>query len=168
MAALSFAALSHYDKPLADHKLLLVSREYYDAFVDKVMGRVLLGDSKALERRRTSPGAGQGEHKPHDLALAALFQQGITHLYGSADVPKDESKAVELLQQAAAGGHAEAQFRLGLCFRDGRGATRDEAKAAALLILNKHLQSQGVTKQQSYLTRNSKPGCLVAGLYFIN
>eukprot|EP00808_Paulinella_micropora_P009302 g58328.t1 len=24
--------------------------------------------------------------------------------------------------------HAEAQFRLGLCFRDGRGATRDEAK----------------------------------------
>eukprot|EP00808_Paulinella_micropora_P019298 g23839.t1 len=55
MAPLSFGALSQYDKPLADQELVVVSRDYYDAFVDKVMGRVLLGDSKAQERRRNRP-----------------------------------------------------------------------------------------------------------------
>eukprot|EP00457_Paulinella_chromatophora_P005242 gb/GEZN01005256.1/.p1 GENE.gb/GEZN01005256.1/~~gb/GEZN01005256.1/.p1 ORF type:complete len:589 (-),score=120.54 gb/GEZN01005256.1/:64-1803(-) len=124
-APLSFMELRHYDELLADHEIIDVSRDYYDAFIDKVLGRVFLAHSAVQDKQA-------GDSKVAHNEAASKYNQGLKYLYGSADVTKDSSKAVELLQEAAKMGHAEAQFRLAICYRDGLGVTKNEEKTAQL------------------------------------
>jgi TPR repeat protein len=53
-------------------------------------------------------------------------------------VEKDESKAGEWWHKAAAQGHAAAQCDLGWAYDNGRGVTKDSAKAVELYV-NPHL-----------------------------
>jgi TPR repeat protein len=45
---------------------------------------------------------------------------------------KDYAAAVELFREAAEKGNAKAKFRLGLCYQEGKGVGKDEARAALL------------------------------------
>ena len=52
---------------------------------------------------------------------------------------KDEKKAVEWYEKAAAQGYASAQYNLGVCYEDGQGVAKDEKKR----------QLSGMRKQRS-------------------
>eukprot|EP00808_Paulinella_micropora_P016340 g45868.t1 len=144
---LSFAALSHYDPALGDHQIIDVSRDYYDAFVEKVLGRVLIAASKQQMHSADSASLGK-EARSRLEAAAGTYRQALKYLYSSDDVAKDEARAIELLQEAADQGYAEAQFRLALCYRKGTGVSRDEKKAAALL---QAAADQGLSDAQANL-----------------
>eukprot|EP00808_Paulinella_micropora_P016352 g45882.t1 len=145
---LSFAALSHYDPALGDHQIIDVSRDYYDAFVEKVLGRVLIAASKQQMHSADSASLGK-EARSRLEAAAGTYQQALKYLYSSDDVAKDEARAIELLQEAADQGYAEAQFRgtllpqrhrhadaqanLVFFYQTGKGGLpRDESKARVL------------------------------------
>jgi TPR repeat protein len=48
---------------------------------------------------------------------------------GGTGIPKDEAKAVEWYEKAAAQGHAEAQNNLGVMYDKGKGVPQDQARA---------------------------------------
>ncbi len=48
-------------------------------------------------------------------------------------MPQSYERAAELLQQAAAQGHAEAQYNLGCLYYNGQGAPKDVARGVALI-----------------------------------
>jgi hypothetical protein len=55
--------------------------------------------------------------------------------------PKDEKSAASWFLKAAMQGHAEAQYRLGLCYLTGKGTPKDLLNAYALFeISGNHLQ----------------------------
>lgn len=53
---------------------------------------------------------------------------GVMYVKGEG-VPKDEAKAIEWYQKAAAQGNADAQFKLGMRYFSGVGVPKDEAKS---------------------------------------
>jgi len=59
----------------------------------------------------------------------ACFALGTRMVFGDEEIPVDLPKAHALLTTAAAGGVADAHFRLGKLYHDGAGVTRDYAKA---------------------------------------
>lgn len=62
----------------------------------------------------------------------ALFHQGLKHLHG-VDGPVDLQAAADLLRKAANGGHADAQYNLGMMYYKGHGVKSDDAEAFAWL-----------------------------------
>jgi len=57
----------------------------------------------------------------------------LSRMYADGDgVPKDEAKALELLQRSAEMGCHRAQYDLGIQYLFGKGVPRDDAKAASL------------------------------------
>jgi len=81
-----------------------------------------------------------GEWGAHLAALEAAAGQGdlkvqteLAAKYENAEgVPKDLQAANRLYCLAAKQGYAEAQFKLGWMYANGRGVTRDDGVAAAL------------------------------------
>lgn len=59
----------------------------------------------------------------------ACFELGARMLDGDDEIPRDLAQAQVWLEKAAAGGVADAHFRLGKIYHDGRGVPRDYAKA---------------------------------------
>jgi TPR repeat protein len=57
-----------------------------------------------------------------------LYTAGVAMLYGNG-VPKDEAKAVVLLQRAAGRHYPPALFQLAEAYANGRGVKKNEAKA---------------------------------------
>ena len=55
----------------------------------------------------------------------------IRYLNGDG-VAKDEKRAIKLLEQLAAHGHADAQCSVGICLVNGQGVAKDMGRAAAL------------------------------------
>lgn len=65
---------------------------------------------------------------------AGLTAWGLRYAHGEG-VGRDVTAAVRLLCKAARGGHAPAQYELGVMYMHGRGVARDDAQAAAWLGL---------------------------------
>ncbi|HWA25243.1 MAG TPA: tetratricopeptide repeat protein [Lacunisphaera sp.] len=59
----------------------------------------------------------------------ACFELGMRLLDGDEEIPSDPAQARALLETAAKAGVGDALFRLGKIYHDGRGVTRDYAKA---------------------------------------
>jgi uncharacterized protein len=59
----------------------------------------------------------------------ALFTMGTIHAAGALGATKDYAKGFELLSQAAAAGHIDAIYRVGLHYHEGLGVKRDYKKA---------------------------------------
>lgn len=76
---------------------------------------------------------------------AEAFERGFT-----AYEAGDYETAVKLYTQAAAQGHADAQFRLGVMYDAGAGVRENDAKAIALFT---QAAAQGDTLAQFFLTR---------------
>ncbi len=67
-----------------------------------------------------------GEYPPAMYYLSQFYHLGI-----GCDI--DEQKSLGMLKQSAAGGVAEAQYRLGLCYHNGDRLPQDLEKAARWL-----------------------------------
>ena len=67
--------------------------------------------------------------KQQQQQLEELYQTGLNYYFGRNVVKMDNAKAVEYFTQAAEGGHAEAQYRLGQCYMLGFGVSVDLQKA---------------------------------------
>jgi len=81
-------------------------------------------DREALRliQQAADAGSAEGNHR-----------LGLIHAQGLAGVPRNEAKAVELFERAAAVGHARAQINLGILYLRGQGVTRDLVQARAWL-----------------------------------
>ncbi|GHU35289.1 hypothetical protein AGMMS50256_30230 [Betaproteobacteria bacterium] len=80
---------------------------------------------------------------------AAQFRTGDMHYKGYyKGVPHDEGKALEWFRKSAAQGNADAQYMLGVMFRDGRGIARDPVQA---LVWLRQSAEQGKNEAQNDL-----------------
>ena len=63
----------------------------------------------------------------NDTTSEALYRLGLEYLTGndSLGIYMNEEKGVELIRQAAERGNAPAQFRLALCFSQGKRSSAD-------------------------------------------
>jgi hypothetical protein len=57
------------------------------------------------------------------------FRKGCSFATGTAGAAKDEREAVKWFRLAADQGHADGQFSLGVCHRDGTGVEKDDREA---------------------------------------
>ena len=89
--------------------------------------RVLLdrgADREGLRhiQRAADAGSSEGAHR-----LALVYAQGL------AGTPRNEARALELFEKAAAAGHTRAQINLGILYLRGQGVPRDLIQARAWL-----------------------------------
>src|SRR5260370_16622319 len=75
-----------------------------------------------LVQHAADAGSPEGAHR-----LALVYAQG------AAGRPRNDAKAVELFEKAAAAGHARAQLNLGILYLRGQGAAPDLVQARAWL-----------------------------------
>ena len=98
-----------------------------DANAEAWLGALLLDRGENREGLRTLQhaadlGSSEGLHR-----LALVFAQG------QAGTPRNDNRAVELFERAAAAGHRRAQINLGILYFRGQGVTRDLVQARAWL-----------------------------------
>jgi TPR repeat protein len=98
-----------------------------DVNAEAWLGAVLLDRGENREALRalqhaTDAGSSEGAHQ-----LALVFAQGL------AGTPRNDKKAAELFEQAAAAGHRRAQINLGILYLRGQGVTRDLVQARSWL-----------------------------------
>jgi TPR repeat protein len=91
------------------------------------LGAVLLDrganrDALRYIQRAADAGSIEGAHR-----LAIVYAQGL------AGTPRDEARALDLFQRAAAAGHTRAQINLGILYLRGLGVPRDIVNARAWL-----------------------------------
>ena len=98
-----------------------------DANAEAWLGAVLLDRGENREALRAlqhaaDAGSSEGAHR-----LALVFAQG------QAGTPRNDKKAAELFEQAAAAGHRRAQINIGILYFRGQGVARDLVQARAWL-----------------------------------
>lgn len=91
------------------------------------LGTVLLDRGRAREavpllQHAANAGSAEGAHR-----LALLYAQGAD------GVPRDDARALELFEKAAATGHVRAEINAGMFYFYGRGTAKDLVKARAWL-----------------------------------
>ena len=90
---------------------------------------------------------------------------GLAVRYEYAEgMPKDLQKAASLYCSAAKRGYAEAQFRLGWIYANGRGVKRDDAVAADLFAMAANSGHEHALKLLKYIPKRSDaqlPSCLL-------
>jgi TPR repeat protein len=122
------AAVTAYragDMPTAEAALRPMAAK--DADAQAWLGAVLLdrgNDREGLRyiQRAADAGSAEGAHR-----LALVYAQGL------AGTPRNENRALELFDKAAAAGHVRAQINLGILYLRGRGVPRDLVNARAWL-----------------------------------
>ncbi len=75
-----------------------------------------------LLQRAADAGSSEGMHR-----LALVYAEGL------AGTPRDERRAAELFERAAAAGHRRAQINIGILYLRGQGVPRDVVQARAWL-----------------------------------
>jgi len=70
------------------------------------------------------------------MATLTLHRLGLVYWEGESGVPKNEKKAVKLLQKAVKAGHQEAQLDLGTAYSFGLAGVKDPEKAIELFRKN--------------------------------
>ncbi len=98
-----------------------------DADAEAWLGAVLLDRGLARDalrhiQRAADAGSNEGAHR-----LALVYAQGL------AGTPRNEVRALELFEKAAAAGHTRAQINLGILYLRGLGVPRDVVNARAWL-----------------------------------
>lgn len=98
-----------------------------DADAEAWLGAVLLDRGLARDalrhiQRAADAGSSEGAHR-----LAIVYAQGL------AGTPRNEVRALELFEKAAAAGHTRAQINLGILYLRGLGVPRDIVNARAWL-----------------------------------
>lgn len=98
-----------------------------DANAEAWLGAVLLDRSADREglrhiQRAADAGSSEGNHR-----LALVYAQGL------AGTPRNDGRALELFEKAAAAGHTRAQINLGILYLRGLGVPRDLVQARAWL-----------------------------------
>jgi TPR repeat protein len=98
-----------------------------DADAEAWLGAVLIdrgADREGLRhiQRAADAGSSEGAHR-----LALVYAQSL------AGTPRNDGRAVELFEKAAAAGHARAQLNLGILYFRGQGVPRDLIQARAWL-----------------------------------
>jgi TPR repeat protein len=98
-----------------------------DADAEAWLGAVQLdrgADREGLRhiQHAAEAGSSEGAHR-----LALVYAQGL------AGTPRDEKRAVELFEKAAAAGHVRAQINLGILYMRGQGVPADLVQARAWL-----------------------------------
>jgi hypothetical protein len=98
-----------------------------DADAEAWLGAVLLDRGLARDglrhiQRAADAGSSEGAHR-----LALVYAQGL------AGTPRNEVRALELFEKAAAAGHTRAQINLGILYLRGLGVPRDIVNARAWL-----------------------------------
>lgn len=98
-----------------------------DADAEAWLGAVLLDrganrDALRHIQRAADAGSSEGAHR-----LAIVYAQGL------AGTPRNEARALDLFQKAAAAGHTRAQINLGILYLRGLGVPRDVVNARAWL-----------------------------------
>jgi TPR repeat protein len=98
-----------------------------------------LGGCQALDDFARSVDEAAASIIPHDRPDAATaddaersYRLGLRNLNGDG-MPRNEAKAAELFQEAAAKGSTDAQVELGLMHQRGQGVAQDDRAALALL-----------------------------------
>lgn len=87
-----------------------------------LLDRGLTRDGLRHIQRAADAGSSEGAHR-----LALVYAQGL------AGTPRNEARALELFQKAAAAGHTRAQINLGILYMRGLGVPRDLVNARAWL-----------------------------------
>ena len=77
---------------------------------------------RSMAAGNADAGSNEGAHR-----LAIVYAQGL------AGTPRDEARALDLFQKAAAAGHTRAQINLGILYLRGLGVPRDIVNARAWL-----------------------------------
>ena len=98
-----------------------------DADAQAWLGAVLVDRGRAREalqllQRAADAGSAEGAHR-----------LGLLYADGAEGVPRNETKALELFEKAAAAGHRRAQINAGTMYFRGQGTARDLIKARAWL-----------------------------------
>jgi len=98
-----------------------------DADAEAWLGAVLLDRGASRDglrhiQRAADAGSKEGAHR-----LALVYAQGL------AGTPRDEARALQLFEKAAAAGHTRAQINLGILYMRGLGVPRDLVNARAWL-----------------------------------
>jgi TPR repeat protein len=119
------AAYRHGDLAAAEAALRPLATSNADAeawlgalLIDRGAGR----DGLRYIQHAADAGSSEGAHR-----LALLYAQGL------AGTPRNDSRAAELFQKAAAAGHVRAQINLGILYLRGQGVPRDLIQARAWL-----------------------------------
>ena len=87
-----------------------------------MLDRGLARDGLRHIQRAADAGSNEGAHR-----LALVYAQGL------AGTPRNEVRALELFEKAAATGHTRAQINLGILYLRGLGVPRDVVNARAWL-----------------------------------
>jgi TPR repeat protein len=87
-----------------------------------LLDRGLARDGLRHVQRAADAGSSEGAHR-----LAIVYAQGL------AGTPRDEARALQLFERAAAAGHTRAQINLGILYLRGLGVQRDVVNARAWL-----------------------------------
>jgi TPR repeat protein len=98
-----------------------------DADAQAWLGAVLVERGRAREalpllQRAADAGSAEGAHR-----------LGLLYAEGAEGIPRNDAKALELFEKAAATGHRRAQINAGTMYFRGQGTTRDLIKARAWL-----------------------------------
>jgi TPR repeat protein len=125
--ALRPAVESYRAGDLAAAEAAFRARAASDADAEAWLGAVQLdrgADREGLRhiQHAAEAGSSEGAHR-----LALVYAQGL------AGTPRDEKRAVELFEKAAAAGHVRAQINLGILYMRGQGVPADLIQARAWL-----------------------------------
>jgi TPR repeat protein len=125
--ALRPAVVAYRAGDLGTAEAMLRSMAVGNADAEAWLGAVLLDRGAGKEglrhiQRAADAGSAEGAHR-----LAIFYAQGL------AGTPRNEGRALELFEKAAAAGHVRAQINLGILYMRGLGAPRDLVNARAWL-----------------------------------
>jgi len=112
---------------LATAEASLRAQAHGNADAEAWLGAVLIDRGNAREglrliQRAADAGSSEGAHR-----LALAYAEGL------AGIPRDDRRAAQLFETAAAAGHHRAQINLGIFYLSGRGVPRDLVQARAWL-----------------------------------
>jgi len=99
----------------------------HDADAEAWLGALLLDRGAEREGLRLI------QHSADAGSPEGAHRLGLVYAQGSAGTPRNDAKAVELFEKAAAAGHARAQLNLGILYLRGQGAAADLIQARAWL-----------------------------------
>jgi TPR repeat protein len=86
-----------------------------------------------LDRGRTREAMQVLQHAANAGSAEGAHRLGLLYAQGADGIPRDDARALELFEKAAAAGHVRAEINAGMLYFYGRGTAKDLVKARAWL-----------------------------------